>query len=556
MMDSCGVCRNRLSCFRKTGPPPYDRADSAFRASANRNGLANRALLKAAISSTARLFHLGSERGTDRQPLQAGIFPRGLPLCLNRAILHEAFNTLPSFSVQPALLCAGQMKTASTQGEDCMRAKRVIVGSLIVGTAGAVSAAGLTHEREIVLEQRAKAEWAALSLMNQSLRDGQAPLKTDAAVFLSNSVIDKALKQLIGATITSPAAEDLKIVVKDVRSQPSVGWMGVAAVLELSSVKYGWTVPLDVDGDLIFKGVGSKNASDQGELKTADFAISILKFEPHLKLGFIDLPGRHLVSEVISTGLMRTLDKVLIARIPFEDRLALNTGIDQEMKLLTDTSDGSVTIKTTLPAKELEQRFAVATPMFIGSGVWLVANLTKNGQPQVSAPSAPEMTDSDLRAKIETLRSSIADATKGLDQSNDIVLWVKGTALVGLADQLKNLPPLNRTVTLQSVGETGQLESDGKSYVELSNPSAATANIVLDNLDAKWIPKKGAELSLDFRADMTASVHAHLGLGGGVGTTFGAERHREQACVRHAWAQPKGSCRTFCVASRRGDALR
>jgi hypothetical protein len=402
----------------------------------------------------------------------------------------------------------------------------VYLASALLGV-GAIAGVGIswaTFEHDIVVRQRAAVEWIGLTQADQSLREGHRPYNSDVAIFLSNRAVEKALKQLAGATITPPSDKygDLKITIKDVALRPTVGLAGVALTLEISSMQRGITLIVAADANLAFRGVRTGVVAGGHSLATADFALSILSAEPRLKWGFLDISGRQFVSELISSGLMLALDKDLVVSVPFEDRLALDTKIDAKNVLPTDA--GSVTLAVTMPGKVLEQRFAITSPLFLKSGVWLLANVAADGQSALPAPAAPNLAAADLSAKVASLRAAIAQATQGLEQPRDLVLWVKGSGLVGLLDKLESMPRENRTVTLQSEATTGQLTSDGKSYAELSNPRAATALIVVAPLNAQWTANRGVSFTLDVSADLAASIHAHvnpLPVGGGAGTTVG-----------------------------------
>ena len=131
-----------------------------------------------------------------------------------------------------------------------MRAVSLVSGVVGVGAAAALAVGWVTYEHEIVVRARAGAEYGALKLMADALQSGQRPMNSDAAVFLSNAVLDRAMKQLVGATITPPAKYgDLKVTIKDVRARPAVGLTGVALDLEISSLKRGLTVTMAVEGD-------------------------------------------------------------------------------------------------------------------------------------------------------------------------------------------------------------------------------------------------------------------------------------------------------------------
>jgi hypothetical protein len=393
----------------------------------------------------------------------------------------------------------------------------------LVAVAVALGISWATYERDIVVRQRAVAELTALTFMDDALRAGRSPRASDAAVFLSSNLLENAARQLKGATITPPSARfgDLKIVITDLHARSEIGLADVTMDLELSSVQRGLSVKITVDGDLAFRGVTAADTAKPEALASADFAISILSAEPHFKFGFLDIPARRFISQVGADGLMRALDQKLVVSAPFKDRLALDVGLND--RSVIPTPNGNVTLQTSLPSRTLEQRFTVAAPLFIRSGVWLLANAAPTGQAALRAPSTPSLPIAELKTKISELRTSIAEATREMDQNKDLVLWIKGKTLVALSEQLRSLPPANRTITFQSVDRTGQLVSDGKSYVELPNPDAATAHLVVGPPTVEWVPNKGAGVSTDLSADLKMDVHVHVnpGVGGGAGTTVG-----------------------------------
>lgn len=406
-----------------------------------------------------------------------------------------------------------------------MRPVSLALTVLGVGAAAAVGAFWATFARDVVLRQRAAVEWTGLTQTIESLHAGHRPLDSDAATFVSNKAVEQALKLLVGATVTTPVATtygDVKIDIKDVGLQPSYGSTGVTLQLEISSSQRGVTIDVAADAGLAFRAVRTTTAADGHTLATADFALSILSVEPRLKWGFLDISGRQFVSTLISSGAILALDKSLIVSVPFEDRVALNTRIDTKTTVPTDA--GSVTLAVTMPGTVLEQRFTFAVPLYLRSGIWLLASAAANGQTAIPVPVLPNLPTAELTKQVALLQTELTKAAQGLDQTADFVLWLKGSSLASLVDKLKALPAENRTLTIQSIATTGQLISDGKSYAELSNPSAATAHVVIAPPSTQWIPNKGVSLSLAAKADFAASVHAHanpLPVGGGFGTTVG-----------------------------------
>ncbi len=235
--------------------------------------------------------------------------------------------------------------------------------------------------------------------------------------------------------------------------------------------------------------------------------------------------------EAVASGVMLALDQHLAVEIPIENGLAFDTGYTNDSTV--PTSAGSVTLNSSLPGQTVRQRFVLTMPLFVKSGVWLMATRSTPGEAVANAPTAvPDVPKADLAAKVAALRTQVGEAAKNLEQEHDLVLFVRGSALVGLADQIANLPIENRTVTIRPVATTGQLVSDGKSYVELTDPTSAVAHLVMTKVGARWISNEGVALSIDLNMDLEAKIHAHanpLPVGGGAGTTVllqrGAGKH-------------------------------
>jgi hypothetical protein len=120
----------------------------------------------------------------------------------------------------------------------------------------------------------------------------------------------------------------------------------------------------------------------------------------------MDIPARRFLSEAVASGLMLALDDHLAVALPFEDRIGLNTGFSRDSTITTP--DGTVTLKTSLQGKVLEQRFAFAAPVILPSGVWLLAANTPAGQEPVPPPTVPAVTPGELSRLIATLQDQVA----------------------------------------------------------------------------------------------------------------------------------------------------
>lgn len=207
--------------------------------------------------------------------------------------------------------------------------------------------------------------------------------------------------------------------------------------------------------------------------------------------------------------------------------MAFDTGFNNVSTI--PTSAGSVTLNSSLPGQTVRQNFAFSMPLFVESGVWMMATRIALGE--VAAAMPPTVPQADLAAKVAALQTKVGDEVKDMEQKHDLVL-LKGTAIVGIAEQIARLPDANRTATITSIATTGQLVSDGKSYVELRDPTSATAHLLMSKVAARWIPNQGTALAVDLNMDMEAKVHVHanpLPVGGGAGTTVmlkgGAGKH-------------------------------
>lgn len=393
-----------------------------------------------------------------------------------------------------------------------------------VGLAAAIgiatSASWLTYKHDFVMRERRGAEWTALTLMDEALANGRRPQAADAAAFLSNKALDGALQQLVGATVDVPAEKvgGIAATIEGVRIKLGIGLAGAAMDIRVTSKSHGAAVKMHVEGDLAFRGTKLVERAGASAQTVAEFAISIASAEPRLDWGFLDLPGRRVIGEVVASGLMLALDRHLVVEVPVENGLAFDTGFNNVSTV--PTSAGSVTLNSSLPGQTVRQNFAFSMPLFIKSGIWLMATRTAPGE--VTAAMPPTVPQADLAAKVAALRTKVSDEVKDLEQKHDLVLMLKGTAIVGIAEQIARLPDANRTATITSIATTGQLASDGKSYVELRDPTSATAHLVMSNVAARWIPNQGAALAVDLNMDMEAKVHVHanpLPVGGGAGTT-------------------------------------
>lgn len=441
---------------------------------------------------------------------------------------------------------------------------RALTSSLGLVSAIAVSAAAgwLTYKHDFVVRDRLGGQWSALTLMDEFLAKGRRPQDSDAAAFLSNSALDKALQQLVGATVEIPAETigGLTATVESVRIQPGIGVAGAAMDIRVAGKSHGASVGMHVEADLVFRGTKAVEKSGEGPQTVAEFSISIARAEPRLGWGFMDLPGRRMVGEAFASGLMVALDRHLAVALPVESGLSFDTAFSNDSTV--PTSAGSVTLNTSLPGRSVRENFALSMPLFVKSGVWLIAARSVPGEaPAAASPAVPEIPPSELAAKVAALRTKVGDEAKDLEQKHDLVLILKGSAIVGLADQIAKLPAENRTVTIRSVATTGQLVSDGKSFVELRDPTSATAHLAMSNVGARWVPDQGAALSVDLNMDMEAKVHVHanpLPVGGGAGTTVmlqgGAGKHVD-GTLRLARVEADGHSMLMLEASMPCDSV-
>lgn len=410
--------------------------------------------------------------------------------------------------------------------------KRALVSSvgLVAAIGVATSASWLTYKHYFVMRERRGAEWTALTLTDEALAHGRRPQAADAAAFLSNKALDGALQQLVGATVDVPAEKvgGIAATIEGVRIKPGIGLAGAEMDIRVASKSHGATVKMHVKGDLAFRGTKLVERAGASAQAVAEFAISVASAEPQLDWGFLDLPGRRVIGEVVASGLMLALDRHLVVEVPIEKGLAFDTGFSNVSTV--PTGAGSVTLNSSLPGQTVRQNFAFSMPLFVKSDVWLMATRTVRGD--VAAAMPLTVPQADLATKVAALRTKVGDEVKDLEQKHDLVLMLKGTAIVEIADQIARLPDANRTATITSIATTGQLVSDGKSYVELRDPTSATAHLVMSNVAARWIPNQGAALAVDLNMDMEAKVHVHanpLPVGGGAGTTVmlkgGASKH-------------------------------
>jgi hypothetical protein len=184
----------------------------------------------------------------------------------------------------------------------------------------------------------------------------------------------------VGTTIQPPAGTPgaFIVTVEDARVRRDIGLTGVALDLEVKSPQNGIEFKMAVEDVLGFRRIVARSGDDGRTSSTAEFGLTVLKAEPQFAWGFMDIPARRFLSEAVASGLMLALDDHLAVALPFEDRIGLNTGFSRDSTITTP--DGTVTLKTSLQGKVLEQRFAFAAPVILPSGVWLLATNTPAGQ--------------------------------------------------------------------------------------------------------------------------------------------------------------------------------
>ncbi|WP_027535414.1 hypothetical protein [Bradyrhizobium sp. WSM3983] len=385
-----------------------------------------------------------------------------------------------------------------------MRAGGFIAVLLVAVTVGVAASWG-TFRHAYVLHERAGVEWAALTLTDQAIAQTHQPQDADAAVYFSNAVIDKALKQLAGTTIGPVKSKlgDLVVTVQDAHLQPGLGVSGAVVDVKVASMQRNLAIDLRVEGDLSFRGIAAQ--SGDKATATAEFAVGVSKVEPRFSWGFLDIRGRNFLSEAISSGLMIALDRHLAVAVPFQDRIGFNTGFNNNTTI--KAHDGTVSLNVSLPGKDIEQRFSFSAPVFLRSGIWLLAATSASGQAPVTPPTVPDLQPSELDSQVTTLRENIARATKSWDQESDFVLFLSGKALVEFVDKLKALPEANRTVTVRSTGATGHLEDNDTILVELPDSAKdINATMTIGEPSAEWTPEKGVALATDLRMNL----HAHI----------------------------------------------
>ncbi|MCP3419512.1 hypothetical protein NLM16_35945 [Bradyrhizobium brasilense] len=401
-----------------------------------------------------------------------------------------------------------------------MRAGRLFAVLLIAVLVG-IAASWVTYRHDYVVHERAGAEWAALTLTDQALGQIPQPQDADAAVFFSNAVIDKALKQLAGTTIGPVKSKlgDLVVTVEDARVQPGLGFTGAVIDVKVASTQRSLAVDLKLEGDLSFRGIAPQ-AGDK-PTATAEFAVGVTKVEPQFNWGFLDIRGRNFLSEAISSGLMIALDNHLTVAVPFEDRIGFNTGFKSDTTV--KAPDGTVTLNMSLPDKVLEQRFSFSAPVFLRSGVWLLAATSASGQAPVTPPAVPDLQPSELESRIAMLREHVSGATKDWGQEGDFALLLSGKALVGFVGKLSALPGANRTVVVHSTGVTGHLVDNETILLELPDATDINATMTVGPPSAVWTPAKGVAIATDLRMDLHAKVHAHVKPVVNMGTVLGLE---------------------------------
>ncbi|MCC8959224.1 hypothetical protein H8B02_39245 [Bradyrhizobium sp. Pear77] len=401
-----------------------------------------------------------------------------------------------------------------------MRAGRLLAGLLIVALV-AVAASWGTYRRDYVIHERAAADWVALTLTDQTLAQTHQPQDADTAVFFSNAVIDKALKQLAGTTISPIKSKlgDLVVTVENARVQPGLGLTGAIVDIKVASTQRGRAVNLRLEGNISFRGIAPQ--ADDRPAATAEFAVGVTKAEPQFNWGFLDIRGRNFLSEAISSGLMIALDNHLTVAVPFEDRISFNTGFKSDTTI--KAPDGTVVLSVSLPGKVLEQRFSFSAPVFLHSGVWLLAATSAPGQAPVTPPAVPDLQPAELETRIATLREQVSGATKDWEQKSDFAFFLSGKALVGFISKLSTLPQVNRTVVVHSTSVTGHLVDNETILLELPDATDINATMNVGPPSAVWMPGKGVALATDLRMDLHAKVHAHVKPVVNMGTVLGLE---------------------------------
>lgn len=405
-----------------------------------------------------------------------------------------------------------------------MRAGR-LVAVLLIAVLGGVAAGWGTFRHAYVVRERAGVEWAALALTEQTVAQTHLPQDADAAVYFSNTVIDKALRQLAGTTVGPVKSKlgDLIVTVQDAHVQPGIGFSGAVVDVKVASMQRDLAVDLRVEGDLSFRGI----ATQAGDKATAEFAVGVSQVEPRFSWGFLDIRGRNFLSEAITSGLMIALDNHLAVAVPFQDRIGFNTGFKSDT--IVKAPDGTVSLNVSLPGKDLEQRFSFSAPVFLRSGVWLLAAASVSGQASVTPPTAPDLQPSELESRIAALREHIADATKKWEQESDFAFFLSGKALVGLVDKLKELPEANRTVTVRSTGATGHLVDNDTILLELPDSAKdINATMTIGGPSAVWTPGKGVAMATDLRMDLHAHIKVQakpVKMGTALQLEGGAEKH-------------------------------
>ena len=224
-------------------------------------------------------------------------------------------------------------------------------------------------------------------------------------------------------------APPVAATVRGARASASLGPMNVTLTLDLENSAGSTGVSLLVDGNLAFKGFGERVRDDGRRERTIDFAVSLLRVEPRMGLGFTNFRGRGVLADAIAAGLMRALDGNLVVNVPVDDRLALQLGHDRTEVIPTQA--GSVTAAFALPRSVVERRIDLATPLALESGACFLGDLaggseTRGEVPCTMPPSA------ELQARLAELRASVSQRTRSFEQSRDFVLWLKGTALTGI----------------------------------------------------------------------------------------------------------------------------
>lgn len=391
---------------------------------------------------------------------------------------------------------------------------------------------------EYALEDVQKLQWRQLTTSNAVLSYAPVPYDWLAGAYISIDAINMMLAKQDGTTIEIRGVkdfDDLKITVGKIEFQPDPSSPKATIDLTASSAKRKVSLQLVAQAVLGFKGTEFNSSKKE---TVAVFQIVMTQVRTKFGWRSFSLSTPRMFSALMATGVMKGLGEKLRFPVPLSaasqlslgERPSKNRGPTTETKTSIKTdAGGSVSIKITRNNVDIPVNLSFSTPLFTGSGVWILANDRPFIPPIIDPPSVSR------EAELERLLKEVSGKLDAIPKPHgDIALYINKRTFETMATMVRSLPVEDRSVYLRSSVSSGNIyeinwrdNTLGKGGLEIRGASNEFLDgmLTMNDLQTGWDPKKGLLITGSVNAKMVANLHWHFdpSISGGFGKDFKIE---------------------------------